>query len=261
MRNFIYGLLAIAVASSTVSATAQTPDKPQAETPAPAQAAAQTPAPSADEIVAKYIEAIGGKDAISKVKSMVVENAVEAMGNESTGTTELVDGVGYKSEVDFNGTKIIQCYTDKGGWSVNPMAGATDPTPMPDDVYNAGKGQIYVGGPLFDYAAKDSKIEYVGKDGNNYKIKLTTKENVEQTYKIDATSYLVNEVQSKGKMQDQEVDITMDFSDYRKTDGGYMIPYSIAVDFGGQFTITISVKKVELNKTIDPSEFAMSKGA
>ncbi len=34
---------------------------------------------------------------------------------------------------------------------------------MPDDVYNAGKGQINVGGPLYDYAAKGNKIELFGK--------------------------------------------------------------------------------------------------
>jgi hypothetical protein len=65
---------------------------------------------------------------------------------------------------------------------------------------------------------------------------------------------------SKGKMQDQEIDITTRFSDYRKTDLGYVIPYAIDVDFG-QFALSIVVKKVELNKTIDPAVFAMPKAA
>ena len=257
MKNLIHGVLVTALMTGGVSLQAQAPDKPQAEAPAPA--AAQAPAPSADEIVAKYIDAIGGKDAISKVKSMYMETSVEAMGNDNPGTIEVMDGVGYKSETDFNGATIIQCYTDKGGWTVKPMMGASDPTPMPEDVYNTGKGQIYVGGPLFDYAAKGSKIESMGKDGNAYKIKLTTKEGVESTYKIDATSFLLTEVQAKGKMQDQEIEITSDYSDYRKTDAGLMMPYSIAIDLGGQFALTMTIKKVELNKTIDPSDFAMSK--
>ena len=113
------------------------------------------------------------------------------MGNDSPSTTTLVDGVGFKSETDINGAKIVTCYTDKGGWNVNPLAGQNDPAPMPDDVYNAGKGQIFVGGPLYDYAAKGSKVELMGKDGNNYKIKLTTKEGVDSTYLIDATTFLV----------------------------------------------------------------------
>jgi hypothetical protein len=130
---------------------------------------------------------------------------------------------------------------------------------MPDDVYNAGKGQIRVGGALYDYAAKGSKIELLGKEGTAYKIKLTSKENVESTYLIDSTSYFVTTVMSKGKMQDQDVAITTKLSDYRKTELGYVIPYAIDVDLGGQFELTIAVKKVELNKTIDPAVFAMPK--
>jgi hypothetical protein len=164
----------------------------QAQAPAPAEST-----PTADEVVAKHIEAIGGKAAISQVKSVTIESSTSVMGNDAPTVTTVVDGVGYKNETDFNGTKIVQCYNDKGGWMVNPMAGAADPQPMPDDQYNQGKGQIYVGGPLYDYAAKGSKVELMGKDGNAYKIKLTSKENTETTFLIDGTSYMVTTVQGR----------------------------------------------------------------
>ena len=237
MKNFIQGILVVSALASAVSLSAQT----------------------AGEIVSKHVAAIGGKDAISQVKSVYMETSITMMGGENPSTTTIVNGVGYKSETDFNGTKIVQCYTDKGGWTINPMAGAATATPMPDDVYNAGKAQINIGGALYDYAAKGSKVELLGKDGGAYKIKLTSKENVEAVYLIDSTSYLITSVTSKGKMQDQDVDITTKYSDYRKTELGYVIPYAIDVDFGGQFGLTIAVKKVELNKTIDPAVFAMPK--
>src|ERR1019366_7517692 len=109
------------------------------------------------------------------------------------------------------------------------------------------------------YAAKGNKIELFGKDGNAWKIKLTSKENVETVFLIDSTSFLVTAVKTKGKMQDQDVDITTKLSDYRKTDVGYMVPYAIDVDLGGQFNLTVTVKKVELHKTIDPAIFEMPK--
>lgn len=254
MKNFIHVMLMVTTLGCAVSAGAQTAQSSPAAQSTPAVQAA----PSADEIVGKYVAAIGGKDAISKVKSMTMENSVQVMGNESPSTTTIVDGVGYKSETNLNGAMIVQCYNNKGGWIINPMAGANDPTPMPDDVYNAGKGQINVGGALYDYAAKGSKVEFVGKDGNAYKVKLTTKENVESVYLIDSTTYLVTSLMSKGKMQDQDIDINTRFSDYRKTGLGYVIPYAIDVDFG-QFALSIAVKKVEFNKTIDPSIFEMPK--
>ena len=237
MKKLIHGILAVSALAIAVSSSAQT----------------------ADEIVSKYVAAIGGKEAIGQVKSVYMESSVSMMGGENPSTTTIVDGVGYKNETEFNGTKIVQCFTDKGGWAINPMAGASTPQAMPEDVYNSGKGQLNIGGPLFDYAAKGSKIELFGKDGNAYKIKLTSKENVESVYLIDSTTFLPVSMTSKGKMQDQDVDITTKFSDFRKTDLGYMIPYAIDLDIGGQFTLTIAVKKVELNKTIDPAVFEMPK--
>jgi hypothetical protein len=249
MKKIIHGFLMLATMTYAVSMNAQT---------TPPTTAAE-PAPTAEEIVSKYVAAIGGQDAISKVKSVYTESSIAMMGGDNPSTTTVVDGVGFKNETDFNGTKIVQCFTDKGGWSINPMAGAASPTPMPEDIYNAEKGQINVGGPLYDYAAKGNKIELFGKEGNAWKIKLTSKENVESTYLIDATSFLVTSVKTKGKMQDQDVDITTKLSDYRKTDAGFLVPYSMDIDLGGQFALTVTVKKVELNKTIDPAIFEMPK--
>ncbi len=264
MKSFIRGMCICSALGFAVSLNAQTPapsaqnSTPGAQNSTPgAQTAESTP--TADEIVDKYVAAIGGKEAIGKVKSISMETSAQIMGAEAPGTTVIVDGVGFRSDTDFNGSKIVSCYTDKGGWSVNPMTGMADPTPMPDEQYKLGKEQIYVGGPLYNYAARGGKVELLSKDPASYKIKLTTKDNVDSVYVIDAATWLVKSMNAKGKMQDQDVDITTTFSDYRKTDVGYLLPYSLDLDIGGQFQLSIAVKKIELNKTIDPAVFAMPK--
>jgi len=167
--------------------------------------------------------------------------------------------VGARSESEFNGMKIISVYTDKGGWMVNPMAGAADPTPMPDEQFNAGKGAIYVGGLLYDYAAHGSTIALAGQDDKTYTIKLTTKEKQDYSFVIDAKTFLVTSETTTAQMQGQALTLTTSYSDYRKTDAGYLIPYTIGMDFGGQFQLSMTVNKVELNKTIDPAVFVMPK--
>ena len=254
MKRTILGIIAFTAMAGAVALSAQVSSPVQA--PAPAQVSAATL--SADEVVNKYLDALGGRDAIGKVKTMSVEGTMQVMGSDAPTTTITVDGVGTKQESDFNGTKIISCYTDKGGWAVNPMAGASDPTPMPEDQYSSGKAGIYVGGPLYNYADKGSTIELASKDDKTYTIKLTTKEKVKYTFVIDAKTNLVDTMTMEAQIQGQPMTVMASYSDYRKTETGFMVPYSIGLDLG-QLQLSITVKKVELNKPIDPAIFAMPK--
>lgn len=215
-------------------------------------------AQTADEIVSKYIDAIGGKDKLSKIKSIYTETSTEAMGNQSTGKTYMVDGKGYKTETDFGGQKMVQCYNDKSGWVVNPFGGGTNPVEMPAEQYNYGRAQIFTGGALYDYTAKGNKIELQGKEGNDYKLKVTTSSNAEMTYYIDANTYYINKSVSKTEMQGQSATITVTYSNYKKTDFGNVMPYTAQIDLG-QFNLVINTTKVEINKDIDPAIFSQGK--
>src|SRR5688572_6409440 len=78
-----------------------------------------------DEIINKHIEAIGGKEKVASVKTLYMEGTLDLMGNQAPSITHIVHGKGYKNEVDFNGSKMVTVYTDKAGWTINPMAGQT----------------------------------------------------------------------------------------------------------------------------------------
>lgn len=214
-------------------------------------------AQTADEIVNKYIDAIGGKEKIKQVQSLYMEGSVQAMGNDNPTKVTMVSGKGYKTETEFNGMKMVQCITDKGGWAVNPMNGGSAEA-MPEEQYKSGKAQLDPGGELFDYAAKGSTVELQGKDGNLYKLKLVTKEKSETTYFIDPATYFISKMVKKGNVMGQDVEITIQFTDYKKTDFGYVIPYTINTDLG-QFQLATTITKVEINKTIDPAVFVMPK--
>lgn len=215
-------------------------------------------AQTADDIIAKHLDAMGGKDKISLIKSLYTEGTVQVMGNDNPTTTTILNGKGFRNESDFNGQKFIQVFTDKGGWMVNPMMGGPEAQPLPDDAFKAGKGQIYIGGPFYDYVAKGTKVELLGKDGNAYKMKVTTSDNVEATYYVDASTYYITKLVRKGNMQGQEIVVTINFSDYQKTDFGFVVPHTIATDMGN-FQLSASISKVVVNKDVDPKIFDMPK--
>jgi len=75
---------------------------------------------------------------------------------------------------------------------------------------------------------------------------------------IDAKTNLVNSMTNEIQMQGQPATLITSYSDYRKTETGLMVPYGIGLDLG-QFQLSTTVKKVEVNKTIDPAIFAMPK--
>ena len=172
------------------------------------------------------------------------------MGNDAPSTTWIVSGKGYKNEVLFttNGTtmKIQQCVTDKGGWMINPMMGQSTATPIPDEQLKTMKGQLNVGGPLYDYAAKGSKIELLGKDTADYKLKLTTSAGLDVTFYINMKTYLIDKTTSTVSAQGQDMETTVSFSDYRKVDGGYVLNFGQQVTLP-MYSLNITHKKVAVN--------------
>jgi hypothetical protein len=216
-----------------------------------------TQAQTADEIINKHIEAIGGKENLSKVKSLYIESNMDMMGTTAPVVSNLLDGKGCKTEINYNGSTIINCFTDSAAWSLNPLGGNPSATILPDEMYQSGKNAIYTGGMLLDYAAKGATAELQGKEEGAYKIKITTA-NAPTYYFIDSATYYIKKMIVKGELMGSPVDITTTFSDYKKTDFGTVLSYAQVMDIG-QYTLPSTVTKVEANKAIDPAIFAMPK--
>jgi hypothetical protein len=179
------------------------------------------------------------------------------MGSTAPQKEYLVDGKAYKTEVEFNGANIISCFTDKTGWTINPMMGGTDAQAMPDELYKAGKSQIYFTGGLFNYAAKGYKAELAGKEGDAFKVKLSN-DNSETYYFIDSKSWLLTKSVIKSEMMGQSVDVTTTYSDHKKTDFGVTLPYTKNIDLG-MLQLSQKTNKAEINKEIDMKIFDMPK--
>ena len=215
-----------------------------------------------EEIIAKHIDAVGGKEKLSTITSVRMENTVQLMGSEGPSTTIILNGKGFRNESEFNGQKIVQVYTDKGGWAINPFAGGDDPQAMPDEQYKSGEDQIYVE-PLLDYAARGSKAELIGKEklGNveAYKIKLTNKDNASTTYYLDPATFYTLQVETSANVMGQDLVIKTVCSDYKKNDFESVMPNTLEINIGDQFSMTSKLQKVEINQPVDATIFEMKK--
>ena len=65
--------------------------------------AAFASAQTTDEIIGKYLNAIGGKDQVGQISSLYMEGTMDAMGNQGTIKITQVNGRGYKEEIDVMG--------------------------------------------------------------------------------------------------------------------------------------------------------------
>ena len=207
---------------------------------------------TANEIISKYIQVIGGKDRLTKITSVYTESTIEAMGAKGIIKSTTLNGKGMRTDIEIAGYNITSCYTDKEGWSINSMMGNSSAEIMPPAQYNLGKDQIIIGGPFINYAEKGYKVELLGTDTvvNAYKIKFTSPDSILSIYFFDTRTFYLVQATSQSVAAGQIVESTTNYSDFRQTDG-YTIPYKtelyLAVGYGNEMIVT----KVELNKPVD----------
>lgn len=216
-------------------------------------------AQTVDDVIAKYVDAMGGKEKLNSIQSLHM-TGVATMQNGGEVTTEIwkVNGKLYRRFVNFGMGSSTTLITDQGGWQTNFRNGGAF-EPMQEQQLNNQKYEMDCAGPLVDYAAKGHKAELLGKeaieDKEYFKIKLTTKEGRELTYFIDATTGYINRLSYKGRGRGgpggggEEVEIAVSFSNYDKTTDGYIFAFSQTM--GGGFGGTMTYEKIEVNPKVD----------
>jgi hypothetical protein len=212
-------------------------------------------AQSVDDIIGKYIDAVGGKTVLGNIKSLTIENSIDVAGQEAPNTTYILVGKGFKSQTDIQGMKMVQSVTPDGAWMDVP--GGSGATALPADQAKTMTSQMDIPNSLPYYAARGFKVELTGKDTADYKLKMTLP-SATATYYINMKTYLIDKEVDNATTNGQEVESTRSFSDYKKTDFGYVMAYTQTLELP-QITLTITTKKVTVNGTIDPAIFAMPK--
>ena len=220
---------------------------------------ASVSAQTADAVIAKYVKALGGKEQLSKITSLYTESKADIMGMESVQKTTVLNGVGYKMEMEIMGSTMVTCINENGGWSINPMMGSGAAEDLPEAQYTEAKNQIFIGAPFTVWDEKGYKAELLGTEAvgsaNAIKVKLTAPDSTSAVYYFDSGTDLLIKSVAQGDMQGQQVENTTTYSDYKEVDG-YTLPYKVTISMGGMFEMTNEVTKVEVNQPVDTAIFA-----
>ena len=131
----------------------------------PAIFAQGTNQPTVDELIAKNIEAKGGATALNNLQALrstgkllvPVQGRIELAYLQ---TRKRPDEV--RTEASLQGMTQIEAYDGKEGWKVSPFFGRKDPERMSADDVKALVEDTEMGGPLADWKAKGSTVEYLG---------------------------------------------------------------------------------------------------
>lgn len=223
-------------------------------------------AQTADDIIDRYVQAMGGLDKVHALQRMYAE-AVTVMGNGNEVQTHIyrVQGKLYRREVNFGMGSFISIVTDSKGWMSNPRGEAAFQE-MPQAMWESQLFELDCQGPLVDYAAKGNRVELMGMERINnkncYKLKLTLKSGRELNYYIDDKDFYIQRLQYKTtaglrgrRAQDNadpaEVEMSIDYSDYRKTDDGYVFPYTVTMPGMGGRSTSMQFEKIEVNQPVD----------
>jgi len=217
---------------------------------------------TADELVAKNLQAKGGVDKIKAIKSLRMTGNFDAGGFKATvgEVSKRPDMV--KETFSLQGMTQVQAYDGSSGWQISPFGGRKDPEMLGEDDVRGLAEDADFDGPLVDAQAKGNKIEYLGHDqvdgDDAYKLKVTLKNGDIFYYYLDPDTYIEIQIEKqqfiRGSVRES---ITM-LGSYKPVNG-VMYPFFIESgpknnpDQRGKITVT----KMDANAPIDDSEFKM----
>jgi len=216
---------------------------------------------TADEVIAKYVEAIGGRTKLDAIKTIrMTGKAIVQGGIEVPMVMEIKRPSKARVDSTFQGMTITQAYDGATGWFVMPFSGNTNPEKMPPDQVKRMESQADFEGPLVDYKKKGHTVEFAGTDeveGTSvYKLKVNKKDGDVEQHFIDKEHYLPVSMKTKTEVQGTEMEIEVSFGDYKEV-SGVIMPHSVSQKAGGMGASTIAIEKIETNVDIADDRFAM----
>jgi len=217
---------------------------------------------TADELIAKNIDARGGIEKMKAIKTLRATGKFEGGGGftASVGQENQRPNL-IRETFSLQGMTAVQAYDGSNGWQIQPFGGKKDPQLMGEDDLRDLLLDADLEGPLVDYKEKGSTVEYLGHDvvdgDDALRLKVTLK-NGDIIYDyLDPDTFIEirREIQQfiRGSVRDRVVGL----GSYKPV-AGVMFPFSISSGPKNHpDEQTYTMQKMEANVTIDPKDFML----
>ncbi len=232
-----------------------------------AQICVLTTAQTADEIIQKHIERIGGGKAWNEVKSIKMNATLNSQqgGGFSLEHINTRDGHLYAA-MDMQGRKFVQIAFDgKTAWGTNPETGQAEKR-NEEITENIKRKAEEFPSPFINYKEKGFKVELLGSELiegiDCYKIKLTkgkvlvNGEDIDNIYTsfISKKDYLEVASEEVSYQNLDKLTTNVIYSDFREVNG-LTLPFCKNISSSSGFIFVILVESIEINSEVDYSVF------
>ena len=214
-----------------------------------------------DTLVAKNIEAKGGIEALHAVKSLrLTGKMLVNQGQIEFAYTQTRKRPGQiRDELTLQGMTQVVAYDGNEGWKISPFGGRKDPERMSADDAKSLIEDADIDGPLVDWEAKGSTVEYLGPEDVDgtlaHKLKVVRKNGDVSYVYLDPDHFLEIRILTQRTEQGAQVEVETDLGDYEKVDGVFF-PFSIEQGSKGSTDKQkVIFDKAEPNGSVDPTEF------
>jgi len=211
-------------------------------------------AQTANDVVNKYIAAMGGKEKLASLKTVKTEGSMNVQGTDIALVITKKHLKGMRVDISVMGSANYQIVTPAKGTVFMPVQGMTEPTVMPDNLLKAVLPQLDLEGSLVNYEDKGTAVELIGHenvDGEDcYNLKVTDKNGIITNYFISANTSFIVKTNGKRVMNGDEMDIATTYSNYKQNADGFWFPFSTTNMQG-----TTDFSKIDTNLPIDESIF------
>jgi hypothetical protein len=186
--------------------------------------------PTVDELVAKNVEAKGGANALRSLQSLRLSGKmVLNQGQLECRYQQTKKRPGeVRTEITLQGMTAIQAYDGKEGWRISPFQGRKDPEKMSADDCKSLIEDAEMDGPLVDWKAKGSSVEYLGTEDVDgtlaHKLKVVRKNGDTSFVYLDPDHFLEIRILTQRVEHGAQVEVETDLGDYEKV-GGVFIPF------------------------------------